>query len=90
MKKEKIIITLSEDSKGSEYTHYQVCKENCADSCDCIHLFTIWCSISNFWDNWERWVCKKERHTRDGYRYKYEYISLKTVVHEEIERAKQG
>lgn len=86
----KQVRTLSEGTKGFEYCHCQECKENCHDPCDCIHLFTTRCTIYPvFGDKCERCGHKKGRHSRDGFRYKYEYISVKTIDADEIERAKQ-
>ena len=86
----KQVRTLAEGVKGSEYTHCQECKENCHDPCDCIHLFTNRCTIYPIiGSKCERCGHEKKRHTRDNFRYKYEYINVKAIDSDEIQRAKE-
>ena len=63
--------TLAIGSSGEEYTHCEICKENCHDPCDCIHFFTSRCTIYPIIGNeCERCGHLKEDHSRDKYRYK--------------------
>ena len=86
----KQIKTLGEGTSGFEYNHCEECKENCHDPCDCFHLWTTRCNIYPiFGSDCEKCGHEKSRHTRDKYRYKYEYINVKVIDSEEIQRAKE-
>lgn len=72
--------TLGEGPEREEYTHWEECQENCHDPCDCMHLFTSRCAIySVFGSECEKCGYLKERHSKDKYRYKYEYINVKYI-----------
>ena len=86
----KQIRTLAEGKPKEEYTHCEECKENCHDPCDCVHLFTSRCTIYPvFGDECERCGHPKKRHTRDKFRYIYEYISVKSFDEGKIKDAKK-
>lgn len=82
--------TLGEGSSGFIYTHCEECKENCHDPCDCFHLWTTRCTVYPvFGSECEKCGHEKSRHTRDKFRYKYEYINVKVIDSDEIKRAKE-
>ena len=79
--------TLTKGCEGEEYTHCEECKENCHDPFDCIHLLTSRCTIYPvFGSECEKCGHLKERHSRDKYRYKYEYINVKDIDSDKIEK----
>ena len=85
---QKQIKKLAPGCEGYEYTHCEECEENCHDPCDCIHLFTSRCTIYPIFSS----VCEKcghdkSQHSRDKFRYKYDYISVKVVDSDAIQRA---
>ena len=86
----KKIKTLGEGTSGYEYNHCEECQENCHDPCDCIHLFTSRCTIYPvFGSECEKCGHEKSRHTRDKYRYRYEYINVKVIDSDEMQKAKE-
>jgi chromosome segregation ATPase len=83
------IRTLKEGSSGEEYSHCRICKENCHDPCDCIHFFTSRCTIYPvFGSDCERCGHPKDDHSRDKYRYCFEYINVKSINEDEIKKTK--
>ena len=83
------IRTIKPGNSGEEYTHCQICKENCHDPCDCIHFFTSRCTVYPIiGDECEKCGHLKKNHTRDNYRYCYEYINVKSINSDEINKAK--
>ena len=82
--------TLAPGTEGLEYAHCEECKENCHDPCDCFHLFTTRCCIYPvFGSECEKCGHEKSIHHRDNYRYKYEYIKVKTINSDEIRKAQE-
>jgi len=89
-KQKKRVKTLAEGSSGYEYTHCEACKENCHDPCDCIHLWTSRCTIyPYFGSECEKCGHDKSRHSRDKYRYTYEYIDVNVIDSNEVEKARE-
>ena len=81
--------TLKIGCSGEEYSHCETCKENCHDPCDCFHFFTSRCTIYPvFGSDCEKCGHPKSEHSRDKYRYTYEYIKIKAIDSDEINKTK--
>ena len=89
-KEKKKVKKLKVGYGGNEYTHCQICKENCHNPCDCIHFFTSRCTIYPvFGTKCEKCGHEKENHIRDQYHYIIDYIDINVVDSDEIDKAKK-